>query len=117
MNDEGKKRVTFAEDVKRSATPAATETIAPEEVIEKTDGIVGQLEIYQSGAVKMRLNNGLVLDARFPFFVGSILMTYFTSLDSCGNTTILFTTRSTSRHEEQTTEHYWRGESTIRSFP
>ena len=26
------------------------------------DGVIGQLEIYQSGAVKMRLANGILLD-------------------------------------------------------
>jgi DNA-directed RNA polymerase III subunit RPC4 len=28
------------------------------------DGVIGKLEIYQSGAVKMRLANGIVLDVR-----------------------------------------------------
>lgn len=30
----------------------------------KIDGIIGQLEIYESGAVKMRLGNGIVMDVR-----------------------------------------------------
>lgn len=28
------------------------------------DGLIGQLEIYESGAVKMRLHNGILLDVR-----------------------------------------------------
>lgn len=35
----------------------------------KVDGVVGQLEIYQSGAVKMRMGNGIVYD------VSTILIT------------------------------------------
>jgi len=28
----------------------------------KVDGVIGQLEVHQSGAVKMRLGNGIVMD-------------------------------------------------------
>ncbi len=28
------------------------------------DGIIGQLEVYKSGAVKMRIGNGIVYDVR-----------------------------------------------------
>jgi hypothetical protein len=31
------------------------------------DGIIGQLETYRSGAVKFRLNNGILFDVREPF--------------------------------------------------
>lgn len=31
------------------------------------DGIIGQLEIYRSGVVKMRLANGILLDVRVLF--------------------------------------------------
>ena len=30
----------------------------------KVDGIIGQLEVYRNGAVKMRLGNGIVYDVR-----------------------------------------------------
>jgi DNA-directed RNA polymerase III subunit RPC4 len=33
------------------------------------DGVIGQLEIYRSGAVKMRLANGILLDVRVALFV------------------------------------------------
>jgi len=61
------KRVTFA-------TPAgpgsgtATPTMKPDDpAAEKVpdppvDGIIGQLELYRSGAIKMRLSNGILLD-------------------------------------------------------
>ncbi|KAF7294461.1 hypothetical protein MKEN_01438600 [Mycena kentingensis (nom. inval.)] len=56
------KKVTFADGVKAgSATPSA----APDTPAEKPstlDGIIGDLEVYRSGAVKMRLQNGMLLD-------------------------------------------------------
>ena len=59
------KKVTFAPDVK-SASATPTPTPAPEtpksDKVEKLDGLIGRLEIYQSGAVKMRLDNGILLD-------------------------------------------------------
>ena len=30
----------------------------------KVDGVIGQLEVYRNGVVKMRLGNGIVLDVR-----------------------------------------------------
>ena len=56
------KKVTFAEDVK----PAATENVEAEQGPVPVDGVIGQLEIHRSGAVKMRLANGIVMDVRFP---------------------------------------------------
>ncbi|KAA1468820.1 hypothetical protein DENSPDRAFT_815390 [Dentipellis sp. KUC8613] len=59
------KHVSFATDTK---PPAAGTASRPESVDkepeppEHVDGIIGQLEIYQSGAVKMRLANGIVMD-------------------------------------------------------
>ncbi|PBK99267.1 hypothetical protein ARMGADRAFT_1160985 [Armillaria gallica] len=52
-----KKRVSFAPNVK-------AEVPAPAEEKEKpvVDGTIGRLEIYRSGAVKMRLANGILLD-------------------------------------------------------
>jgi DNA-directed RNA polymerase III subunit RPC4 len=62
------KRVSFSADTK---PPAAV----PEDLVDKekppahVDGVIGKLEIYQSGAVKMRLANGILLDvsARFSY--------------------------------------------------
>lgn len=70
--DKGKK-VTFASDVKSASgasTPSATpvpetkkaEGDAKKDEVNKLDGVIGRLEIYQSGAVKMRLENGILLD-------------------------------------------------------
>ncbi|KAF9245249.1 RNA polymerase III RPC4-domain-containing protein [Melanogaster broomeanus] len=61
-----KRRVSFAADVKspapttNSTTPAEIAAEPPKE-IPKIDGIIGQLEVYRSGTVKMRLDNGIVL--------------------------------------------------------
>lgn len=61
------KKVTFATpDDLGSGT--ATPTTKPEDsTAEKVpgppvDGIIGQLELYRNGAVKMRLANGILLD-------------------------------------------------------
>ncbi|KAI0954065.1 hypothetical protein AcW1_006665 [Taiwanofungus camphoratus] len=66
--EESGKRVTFAQDTKPPApgpsnTPnTTTPQVKAEKEQAKIDGIIGQLEIYQSGAVKMRLGNGIVMD-------------------------------------------------------
>jgi len=68
------KKVTFAGDVKPpapngapekdgtqdSTSEGATETKPAEE--KKLDGIIGQLEVHRSGIIKMRLNNGMLMD-------------------------------------------------------
>jgi DNA-directed RNA polymerase III subunit RPC4 len=67
------KKVTFTADVKPTDTgststtssrhvSAAPEASAPEQENVKIDGVIGQLEIYQSGKVKMRFENGFLLD-------------------------------------------------------
>ena len=58
------KRVSFSADTK---PPAPAPAPVPEDVDKEkppvhVDGVIGQLEIYQSGAVKMRLANGILLD-------------------------------------------------------
>ena len=61
------KKVTFATpDGPGSGT--TTPTMKPDDpMAEKfpdppVDGIIGQLELYRSGAIKMRLSNGILLD-------------------------------------------------------
>ncbi|KAF7309667.1 hypothetical protein MIND_00337800 [Mycena indigotica] len=54
------KRVSFADDTKPGADPAPSET--PSEKSSVVDGIIGSLEVYRSGAVKMRLQNGILMD-------------------------------------------------------
>lgn len=59
------KKVSFAPDTKLSLTPASSRpsTVPPEHTKEEpVDGIIGQLEVYKSGAVKIRLANGILLD-------------------------------------------------------
>ncbi|KAJ7050492.1 RNA polymerase III RPC4-domain-containing protein [Mycena amicta] len=55
------KRVSFADGVKPG--PAADSEVPAEKSKSSVlDGIIGDLEIYRSGAVKMRLQNGILLD-------------------------------------------------------
>ena|ERR1700733_13710382 len=58
---------TAAHTLKRPKTVTfASETKAPMPVTEAgalvLDGVIGQLDVYRSGAVKMRLGNGTVLE-------------------------------------------------------
>ena len=64
------KKVSFADDVK-PPTPNGThekQSAAQEKGLrnsaadERVDGVIGQLEVHQSGMVKMRLNNGMLMD-------------------------------------------------------
>ncbi|KAH9995575.1 RNA polymerase III RPC4-domain-containing protein [Russula vinacea] len=54
------KHVSFSADTKPPA--AVPEDVDKEKPPAHVDGEIGKLEIYQSGAVKMRLANGIVLD-------------------------------------------------------
>ena len=54
------KRVSFSADTKPPA--AVPEDVDKEKPPANVDGVIGQLETYQSGAVKMRLANGILLD-------------------------------------------------------
>ncbi|KAI0343222.1 hypothetical protein BDW22DRAFT_1394091 [Trametopsis cervina] len=59
------KKVSFAPDAKPAApgaAPGPSKTQPEEEPEPKAEGLVGQLEVYASGAVKMRLANGILLD-------------------------------------------------------
>lgn len=66
------KKVTFAPDVRSdaSSSQAASASGAPEttepRVSERVSGAIGQLEVYRSGAVKMRLKNDILLDVNYP---------------------------------------------------
>ncbi|TFK71613.1 hypothetical protein BDN72DRAFT_764570 [Pluteus cervinus] len=52
------KKVAFGTDTMASAQPEADDQNERSIV----DGVIGQLEVYRSGAVKMRLSNGILLD-------------------------------------------------------
>jgi DNA-directed RNA polymerase III subunit RPC4 len=54
------KRVSFSEDTKPPAS--APQDVDEEKLPAHVDGVIGQLETYQSGAVKMRLANGILMD-------------------------------------------------------
>lgn len=76
------KRVTFASDVKPpSLTPGSSRT-TPSMVTsdpakpEALDGIIGQLEVYRSGAVKIRLDNGILLDVLLIFIASAYLLIF-----------------------------------------
>lgn len=70
------KKVAFSKDVKpetgllsKNVTPQ-NEGAIPEA---KIDGVIGTLEVYRSGAVKMRLANGILLDV-CQIDVGSVVV-------------------------------------------
>lgn len=57
------KRVTFAPDVKSDASPSTSLPEAAEpKLSERVSGPIGQLEVYRSGSVRMRLTNDILLD-------------------------------------------------------
>jgi DNA-directed RNA polymerase III subunit RPC4 len=60
------KKVTFAPDAKSDASSSRATSDLPEtiqaKVSERVSGAIGQLEVYRSGAVKMRLANDILLD-------------------------------------------------------
>jgi DNA-directed RNA polymerase III subunit RPC4 len=60
------KRVSFSADTKPPAS--VPEDVDKDQPPPHVDGVIGQLEIYKSGAVKMRLANGILLDVRLSFF-------------------------------------------------
>ena len=68
-SEKTKKVVTFAPDVKPPASMASTPSVDGVKNEELSsipiDGVIGRLEIHQSGAVKMRLENGILLDVSF----------------------------------------------------
>lgn len=75
------KKVSFAPDVKpdiasvasgSGASGSRTPSTVPSEPepAQPLDGVIGQLEVYRSGAVKIRLANGILLDVRyFVYFI------------------------------------------------
>jgi DNA-directed RNA polymerase III subunit RPC4 len=63
-----KRKVSFAADTKPPASASGSTMpgiqVGPEASKEtpKVDGVIGHVEIYRSGTVKMRLGNGIVLN-------------------------------------------------------
>jgi len=64
------KKVSFAPDAKSDPTAGASTTPSTDtpEVKSPVDGVIGKLEVYRSGAVKIRLANGILLDVSCNFF-------------------------------------------------
>lgn len=62
----GGKKVSFTADTKPDAS-SSLPSVAPSEPkkVERISGIIGQLEIYRSGAVKIRLANDILLNVSF----------------------------------------------------
>jgi DNA-directed RNA polymerase III subunit RPC4 len=65
------KKVSFAPDAKPdiASLSSRTPSVVPSEEAKEAapiDGVIGQLEVYKSGAVKIRLANGILLDVRLP---------------------------------------------------
>lgn len=91
------KTVKFADGTK----PAAPAAEGDKATTEKLDGVIGQLEVYQSGAVKMRLSNGILLDVS-----GYLLRTRYAGLSILRRSTLphnrpSYSTRYTSAQKRK----------------
>jgi DNA-directed RNA polymerase III subunit RPC4 len=75
-NDTSRK-VAFTDDVKmeQSSNKDVDSSKEPENQQPKIDGIIGRLEIHRSGAVKMHLANGILLDVRSVQVMQLLLLT------------------------------------------
>ncbi|KAF9054341.1 hypothetical protein BJ165DRAFT_1522884 [Panaeolus papilionaceus] len=62
------KKVSFADgqapEASTSTSQPATVTIDLAVPTKNVDGVIGELQVYKSGAIKMRLANGIILDVR-----------------------------------------------------
>jgi DNA-directed RNA polymerase III subunit RPC4 len=92
------RKVAFTEDVKMEQGPSkgVDSSKEPDNQQPKIDGIIGQLEIYRSGTVKMRLANGIVLDVRHVQIMWSTLLLNVFLADKCSNPTLLPSASSVS---------------------
>jgi len=77
VSEIGGKKVSFALDIKPDKTEAPNSVVGEPQKTKPIGGVIGQLEVYKSGAVKIRLANGNLLDVRvYP----RILQTFFTHI-------------------------------------
>jgi hypothetical protein len=104
------KKVAFAKDVKSEPGVSKRVEAQKEEEAPKVDGVIGQLEIYRSGAVKMRLANGILLDVCFPLENQQLIatLTHWFIVGNCSNTTIFPPTSYLSGHCRKATNCPWR---------
>ena len=93
------KKVTFAPDVKLDASSSQAMPVLPETAeaapYEHVSGAIGQLEVYRSGAVKMRLANDILLDVR-PSTWPIILQIIECVLGHCKYTAVILATNRLS---------------------
>lgn len=61
-SDKGKQKVTFADSLSDDES-SPSKIKAEDEASKPSGGKIGQLEIYRSGLVKMRLGDGVVMEA------------------------------------------------------
>jgi DNA-directed RNA polymerase III subunit RPC4 len=66
----GGKKVSFVADTKPDGS-SSSPSVAPSEPkkVEPVSGVVGQLEIYRSGTVKIRLANDILLNVKHHFYL------------------------------------------------
>ena len=99
------KRVTFASDVKPPSLTPGSSRLTPSVVAsdpakpEPLDGIIGQLEVYRSGAVKIRLDNGILLDVLLFFIVSAYLLIFISG--QLGHPALLPPTGCLSKQERK----------------
>jgi hypothetical protein len=100
-SDTVQRKVSFAADVKPPGPNGDPHASTGPEVgqtkeLPKVDGVIGQLEVYRSGAVKMRLGNGIVMDVRHLSILSSLTLTQ--SLGDGRNSAIVFATSCPRGH-------------------
>jgi hypothetical protein len=92
----GKQKVTFAEDTlsgdeDTNAEPKKLK--AEEETSRPSGGKIGQLEIYRSGLVKMKLGNGIAMEVRSQLALEMRLLAYLVLKGDCRHPTFILATR------------------------
>lgn len=106
------KKVDFAKEAKSES--GATKKIEVQEVEEtpKVDGIIGQLETYRSGTVKMRLANGILFDVcvSVTHLMG---FAYWSVTGKCSDATLFSPTSCVSRPSREAAERPGRGQQAV----
>ena len=126
----GKKVVSFAPGVKPPADGEASKTAklgsdAVKEGAEAIlsppplDGIIGRLEIRKSGAVQMRLGDGILLDVRRNHFLGALESGSLSPrrAGKCCDSAVFLTACDPSRPGEEATKCTWGSQPQIHRLP
>lgn len=107
-SDNHQRKVSFAADAKPPG-PAGPQAETKEQP--KVDGVIGQLEVYRSGAIKMRLCNDIVMDVRLISILPSLMLTQ--CLGNWRNSAIVLAASCPCEHRKQTFACHGRSQQTV----